>query len=94
MQSRRHQDEVCLDRIEQLAIKAELERKRQEDEQMYAILWEKDRLAKAAREEKEAQEQIERNRLVIDNFCGNRLTFGYFCRSMWFIFRQFFCDTK
>ena len=62
IQSRRQQDEVCIDRVEQIAIKAELERKRQEEEEMYAQLWEKDRLAKAAREEKEAQQQIERNR--------------------------------
>ena len=48
--------------MHQLAIKADLERRKQEEERMYAELWEKDRLAKAAREELEAQQQIERNR--------------------------------
>ncbi|XP_076801276.1 cilia- and flagella-associated protein 53-like isoform X1 [Clavelina lepadiformis] len=64
--SRRHQDEVCVDRMHQLAIKADLERRKQEEERMYAELWEKDRLAKAAREELEAQQQIERNRAMVD----------------------------
>nr|CAB3228135.1 coiled-coil domain-containing protein 11-like [Phallusia mammillata] len=64
--SRRHQDEVCIDRMNQLAIKSDLERRRQEEERMYAELWEKDRLAKAAREEMEAQQQIERNRAMVD----------------------------
>lgn len=62
--SRRHQDEVCVDRMHQIAVKADLERMRQEEEWMYANLWEKDRLMKAAREEKETQEQIKRNRYV------------------------------
>nr|XP_004226085.1 cilia- and flagella-associated protein 53 [Ciona intestinalis] len=64
--SRRHQDEVCVDRMQQLAAKADLERRKQEEEAMYAQLWEKDRLAKAAREEQEAQQQIERNRAMVD----------------------------
>ena len=34
--------------MHQLAIKADLERRKQEEERMYAELWEKDRLAKAA----------------------------------------------
>ena len=59
--SRRHQDEVCVDRGEQIAIKMRLEKARQEEERMYADMWEKDRLAKAAREEKEVQEQVKRN---------------------------------
>ena len=63
--SRRHQDEVCVDRMHQLALKAEQERRRQEEERLYAGLWEHDRLAKAAREELETQQQIERNRYGI-----------------------------
>lgn len=53
---------MCYDRVEQLAVKAEMERRKQEEEAMYAQMWEKDRLTKAAREEKETQEQMERNR--------------------------------
>uniref|UniRef100_H2Z3F5 Trichohyalin-plectin-homology domain-containing protein n=1 Tax=Ciona savignyi TaxID=51511 RepID=H2Z3F5_CIOSA len=64
--SRRHQDEVCIDRMQQLAVKSDLERRKQEEEAMYAELWEKDRLAKAAREERESQQQIERNRAMVD----------------------------
>ena len=47
--------------MNQLALKADMERKKQEEERLYADLWEQDRLAKAAREEIEAQQQIERN---------------------------------
>lgn len=64
--SRRHQDEVCVDRMNQLALKADMERKKQEEERLYADLWEQDRLAKAAREEIEAQQQIERNLAMVD----------------------------
>ncbi|XP_039257804.1 cilia- and flagella-associated protein 53-like [Styela clava] len=64
--SRRHQDEVCIDRMHQLAVKSDMERMKQEEERMYADLWEKDRLMKAAREEREAQEMIKRNRAMLD----------------------------
>lgn len=58
MLSRRHQDQVCLERKHQLNLIAEMEREKQAEEAMYAELWERDRLAKAAREEKEAQDAM------------------------------------
>lgn len=59
--SRRHQDQVCIERRYQLNQQAEMERERQAENAMYAELWNRDRLAKAAREEREAQEAIKRN---------------------------------
>jgi len=59
--TRRHQDQVCLERQHQLDLQAEIERERQAEDAMYAELWERDRLAKAAREEREAEEAMERN---------------------------------
>ena len=59
---KRQQDEVAAERMDQLKEKAELERQKQEQEEMYAKLWEEDRLAKARREEMESMRQIERNR--------------------------------
>lgn len=60
--SKRHQDEVCRDRAEQLRLKQEEKKREQEVEQMYAKLWDDDRQAKCKREEIEAALQIERNR--------------------------------
>ena len=56
--TRRHQDQVCLERQHQLVQAAEIEREHQAEDMMYAELWERDRLAKAAREEKEANEAM------------------------------------
>ncbi len=64
--TRRHMDEVCLERGDQLRIKAEIDEQNKADEQMYADLWHQDMLAKAAREEKEAQERHARNRETLD----------------------------
>ncbi|XP_071794477.1 cilia- and flagella-associated protein 53-like [Asterias amurensis] len=64
--SRRHMDEVCLERSDQLRIKAEIDEQNKVHEQMYADLWHQDMLAKAAREEKEAQERHARNRETLD----------------------------
>lgn len=50
--------------MQQIAIKSDMEKMNQDEERMYADLWEKDRLMKAAREEREAQEQIKRNRYI------------------------------
>ncbi|XP_077988952.1 cilia- and flagella-associated protein 53-like [Glandiceps talaboti] len=63
--SRRHQDEVCTERMKQLEIKDDMARQRQREEQMYADLWEQDRMAKAAREEREAREMMARNQDVL-----------------------------
>lgn len=59
--TRRHMDEVCMDRSHQLETKARMQAHDKEVERMYADLWEKDRLAKEAKEEKIAQEQHGRN---------------------------------
>lgn len=64
--SKRHQDQVCLERLEQLRQKEEHVRDRKAYEDMYAQLWEQDMLAKAAREEREANEKHERNRGVLE----------------------------
>ena len=64
--SKRHQDQVCLERLEQLRQKEELAQEKKAHEAMYAKLWEQDMLEKAAREEREAHEQHERNRGVLE----------------------------
>lgn len=64
--SRRHQDQVCMERHHQLKQHAEIERERQAEAAMYAELWDRNRLAKAAREEREAQEAINRNYNMIN----------------------------
>ncbi|CAL1530958.1 unnamed protein product [Lymnaea stagnalis] len=64
--SKRHQDQVCLDRLEQLRLKDETAKEEKALEDMYAKLWEQDMLEKAAREEREAKDLHERNRGVVD----------------------------
>ena len=64
--TRRHMDEVCLERSDQLRIKAEIDEQHHADEKMYADLWHQDMLAKAAREEREAQARHTRNRETLD----------------------------
>ncbi|XP_033120667.1 cilia- and flagella-associated protein 53-like [Anneissia japonica] len=64
--SRRHMDEVCTERFAQLRMKDEMHMQKLEEDKMYADLWEQDRLSKAAREEKESQEQHERNRDMVE----------------------------
>jgi len=63
--SKRQQDEVCVERLEQLRIKEEIEAERCQEEQMYAKLWEEDMLAKAQREERDAKAAHERNAEVL-----------------------------
>lgn len=64
--SKRHQDQVCLERLEQLRQKEEMAHQKRAQEQMYAQLWEQDMLEKAAREEREAKDLHERNLGVLD----------------------------
>ncbi|XP_066274007.1 cilia- and flagella-associated protein 53-like [Branchiostoma lanceolatum] len=64
--SRRHLDEVCTERQEQLRVKEHIKQQREEEERMYAELYEKDRLAKSVREEEEAKAQMERNREMLE----------------------------
>ena len=63
--SKRQQDEVCAERLEQIRIKEEMEEERRHEEQMYAHLWEQDMLAKAEREERDAKRAHERNAEVL-----------------------------
>ena len=64
--TRRHMDEVCLERSEQLRMKDQMDRDQKALDDMYADLWEQDRQAKAAREERESQEQHTRNRETLE----------------------------
>ncbi|KAM3937562.1 cilia- and flagella-associated protein 53 [Leptodactylus fuscus] len=66
LKSKMHQDEVCTERMAQLALKEELERQRKEEDMLFAELWEKDRLAKIEHEEKKTQRQMELNREMVD----------------------------
>ena len=59
-------DELFIERETQIAEKMSKHQEDQEIEHMYAELWEQDRLAKAKREEQEAQEQMERNREMVE----------------------------
>lgn len=56
--SRRQTEQIFRDRGQQIATKAQLARREQEVEAMYAEMWEQDRLAKAAREEKTEQLRV------------------------------------
>ncbi|KAH9524685.1 hypothetical protein Btru_027525 [Bulinus truncatus] len=64
--SKRHQDQVCLERLEQLRHKEEIAQEEKAISDMYDKLWEQDMLEKAAREEREAKDLHERNRGVLD----------------------------
>jgi len=59
--SRRQTEEVFRDRGKQIAVKAQIEQRKQAQEAMYADLWEKDYLAKAAREERQEQIRMQKN---------------------------------
>lgn len=60
--SQRHQDEVFVERHEQLKMKEEQKKKELEVDKFYADLWAEDIKVKSMREEQTAREQIERNR--------------------------------
>jgi len=59
--SKKQTVEVFQDRCKQVEMKAVLQKRQLEEEAMYAELWEKDRLAKAAREEREEVMRVERD---------------------------------
>ncbi|KAM6289828.1 cilia- and flagella-associated protein 53-like [Aegotheles albertisi] len=63
---KKHQKELCEDRLAQLALKEELRKQQKEEEQMFAELWEEDRLAKAKREAVEMQKAAEQNLKVLN----------------------------
>lgn len=70
--SQRHQDEVFVERHEQLKMKDEHKKKESEIDSYYADLWAQDIKIKSMIEEKTAREQIERNRETLKVCC-------YFC---------------
>lgn len=59
--SKRQQDEVAAERIDQLRMKAVRDEADREEEQMYAELWYADMAAKAKREEDETKRQMSAN---------------------------------
>ncbi|KAM8967692.1 cilia- and flagella-associated protein 53-like [Pelodytes ibericus] len=59
-------NEVCTERMAQLVLKDQLNRQREEEEKLFAELWEKDRIAKGERNEKDAKKQKELNREMLD----------------------------
>lgn len=63
--SKRQQDEVCAERLEQIRIKEEIQEEKKIEDQMYARLWEEDMMAKVAREERDAKAAHERNAEVL-----------------------------
>lgn len=63
---KKHQKELCEDRLAQLALKEELKKQQKEEEQMFAKLWEEDRLAKEKREAVEMQKSAEQNREILN----------------------------
>lgn len=62
---KKHQKEVCEDRLAQLALKEELKKQQKKEEQMFAELWEEDRLAKERHEAAEMQKAAEGSREVL-----------------------------
>lgn len=61
MYMRRQLDEVCTDRAAQIQTQREQRQLQQEEEILFAQLWEGDRLAKEQRENLQAQRQRENN---------------------------------
>ncbi|XP_025974646.1 cilia- and flagella-associated protein 53-like [Dromaius novaehollandiae] len=61
----KHQREVCADRLAQLALKEELKKQQQKEQQMFAELWEEDRLAKEKQEAVDMQKAAEQHREVL-----------------------------
>lgn len=63
---KKHQKELCEDRLAQLALKEELKKQEKKEEQMFAELWEEDRLAKEKRGVAEMQKSAEQNREILN----------------------------
>lgn len=59
--SKRHQDEVAAERMEQLRIKSDQEQALKTEEDMYAAMWYEDMEAKARREEENTKKQMAAN---------------------------------
>ncbi|KAM9450650.1 cilia- and flagella-associated protein 53 isoform 2-T2 [Clarias gariepinus] len=61
LNTRRHQEKICTERAAQIQSRQEERRLQQEEEMLFAQLWEGDRLAKEQRENLKAQRQRENN---------------------------------
>ena len=61
VQSKRIQEEVCVERAAQLTMRQEAWRRQEEEEKLFAELWEGDRLAKEERESRDAVKQRRMN---------------------------------
>ncbi|XP_050400644.1 cilia- and flagella-associated protein 53 [Patella vulgata] len=64
--SKRAQDQICAERLEQMQMKEQFEDEKRIEDAMYADLWNKDMLEKAEKEERKARERHERNQAVVD----------------------------
>ena len=64
--SKRNLDEIFTERQQQLKFKDDKKYQDAEVEQFYADLWEKDRVAKIQKEEIQAEEQMERNKEMLE----------------------------
>ncbi|XP_064032606.1 cilia- and flagella-associated protein 53 isoform X1 [Pogoniulus pusillus] len=62
---KKHQKEVCEGWLAQLALKEELKKQQKKEEQMFAELWEEDRLAKERHEAAEMQKAVEGSREIL-----------------------------
>lgn len=58
---KRRQDEVCTERAAQVRTKEEVQRMQQEEDRLFAQMWESDRQAKEERHNQEIQRQRENN---------------------------------
>ena len=64
--SKQVRDEIFEDRDTQLTMQADQKEKEAQHEAFYADLWKSDMMAKAAREEQETKESIERNQATLE----------------------------
>ncbi|XP_068279820.1 cilia- and flagella-associated protein 53 [Nyctibius grandis] len=63
---KKHQKELCEDQRVQVALKEELKKQEKKEEQMFAELWEEDRLAKEKREVVEMRKWTQQNREILN----------------------------
>lgn len=64
--SKRHQDQVAAERLEQLKIKATMESAQKDEDKLWSDLWYADMMSKAAKEEQQTQRQMSANRDMLD----------------------------
>ncbi|XP_053556378.1 cilia- and flagella-associated protein 53 [Bombina bombina] len=66
LRSQMNQKEVCTERMAQLVLKEQLDRQQKEEDQLFAQLWEQDRLAKEDNESRKNQGKEERIKEMLD----------------------------